>query len=152
MNISIDLLALVVSLLALGLSLIQFLRDESRTKKESTLNAYNTLQDSALNDLNIIFKEQKRSEDRKWQLDITPEHKDWEKVTDCLAKIEHFAVGVNSGIYSIEIVHRASDKYLVKLYDELSKVIEIKRAENRTGGKHYEEFAKLAKTLEKMNY
>ena len=149
-SITVDIMALVVSFSALALSLVQFLRDTSRSKKESTLNAYNELQDTAFNEINQILKTYKSVDDGK--LHISPDHEKWEAVTNCLSKIERFSVGVNKGIYSNEIVKCVSGGYLNRLLDELSPVIERKESDNKTNGKHYSEFEHMIDELENIKY
>ena len=48
-----DVAALIISVLALLLSAWQFLREESRQKKEATLTAYNELQENVFAKLNM---------------------------------------------------------------------------------------------------
>ena len=60
----------------------------------------------------------------------------------------HFAVGVNSGIYSKTIVRRLAGRYLIYLYDKLEPLIQKKRQVN-TLERHYYEFEMLIADIKK---
>ncbi len=149
MSVNTDVLALAVSVFALVLTLVQYLKDNSRTKNEATLDAYNELQDSTFSKLNCILRELDDCKDERGRLKIDRNNQRWEEITNCLAKIERFSVGVNSGIYSIKIVRRVSGGYMVRLHEELSLIIEDKTNQNISEGKHYNEFEALVRELAK---
>lgn len=138
-----EIVTLIISILALGLSLIQFIRDASRQKKEATLNAYNILQDDAFSYLIRITRE---------DLNPPPQYhsEKYDKITSCLAKIEMFSTGINTGVYSIWILNRLGGGFFVHQYDRLAAIIEEKRTENRTQGKHYDEFERTVKKLRRI--
>ena len=136
----VDWFAFIIALLAFMLSCFQFLRDASRQKKESTLNAYNELQTSVFDMLNT-GKYDKISE-------IEFESPEWKNITGCLAKIERFSVGINSEIYSIDILNRLGGSYYIFKYYELKPIIDKKKEVNEVKGKHYDEFELTVKRLE----
>ena len=125
--------ALVISILAFVLSLCQFLRDSSRQKKEATLNAYIELQDDVFTHLSKysfpmpIFEYQ---------------GKEWEKMTVYLAKLEQFSVGINTGIYSLDVLNHLGGAYYIRQFEKLKPIIDRKREENIVVGGHYDEFEK----------
>lgn len=126
-----DVIALIISILALVLSVVQFLRDVSRDKKEATLVAYDELQDdvfSILNQYSINLPE------------IEYLGEEWRTLTVCLAKIERFSVGINTGIYSLRILNRIGGAYYIRQFDKLKPIIDQKRKVNLSDGKHYDEF------------
>lgn len=138
-----EIAALIISILALSLSLIQFIRDASRQKKEATLNAYNILQDDAFSYLKELSRE---------ELDPPPQYHSpqYNEITDCLTKIEIFSTGINTGIYSIGVLNRLGGAFFIHQYDRLTAIIEEKRRENRSKGKHYDEFEKTVKKLKRI--
>ena len=138
-----EIVALIISILALILSIFQFIRDASWQKKEATLNAYNRLQDDAFSHLNKYSSE---------FLNSTPEYRsdEYNDITDCLVKIELFSTGINSGIYSIWVLNRLGGAYYIHQFKRLNKIIEKKREENRSQGRHYDEFEKTVKKLERI--
>jgi len=144
----VDMLALFVAAAAFVLSSIQFLKDNSRQKREATLNAYNDLQDDVFTKLNGLLLKYKTQKNKLYSLRSGDE--DWEKITTYLAKIERFSVGINSGIYSINVLNRLGGGYFIRLYDELNPIILRKRNANTSKGKHYNEFEATAEKLKKM--
>ena len=135
-----DVAALIISIFALMLSIIQFIQEASRQKKEATLNAYNILQDDAFSYLIKLSRE---------ELNPPPEYhsQEYDRITNCLAKIEMFSTGINTGIYSIKVLNRLGGAFFIHQYDRLSEIIEEKRKEDRTKGKHYDEFEQTVKKL-----
>lgn len=144
----VDILAAFFAGAAFMLSIIQFIRDNSRQKRESTLNAYNDLQDDVFTNLNILLSEYKIK--KKKLTSLRSGDKDWEDITEYLAKIERFSVGINSGIYSIKVLNRLGGGYFIRLYEELSPVITKKRKANISKGNHYDEFEVTVKKLKKL--
>lgn len=134
-----DIVAILVSILALILSVIQFFRDSSRQKKESTLNAYNALQYDAFEKLNKYVD----MSTIEYQSDA------WEEITICLAQIENFSVGINTGIYSLKILNRLGGAFFIRQFEKLMPVIKLKREKNVSPGSHYNEFEKTVEMLRK---
>lgn len=65
-----------------------------------------------------------------------------------LARIEHFSLGVNTGIYDVKVTERATTSYLTMLYKKLNPLLEAKNggAEN----KYHTEFQQLVASLQAM--
>ena len=132
-----DIIALIISFLALGLSAVQYLEESSRQKKEATLNIYNRLQDDVFSKL------------KKYDLkSLEKGDKGWDEVTTCLAKIENFSVGINTNIYSIDILNSLGGNFFVEQHDNLIPIINKKREEDK-GNKHYDQFQKVVERLKK---
>lgn len=135
-----EVFALIISIAAFALSLIQFCRESSRQKKEATLIAYNELQDDVLSKLN------------KYPVPMTEieyHGEEWHEITVCLAKLERFSVGINTGIYSLETLDRLGGAYFIRQFEKLMPIIGRKRAEHIADGKHYDEFEKTVNKLRK---
>lgn len=144
----VDIFAVIFAGAAFMLSVIQFVKDNSRQKRESTLNAYSDLQDDVFTNLNILLSEYEI--EKKKLSSLRTGDKEWEEITGYLAKIERFSVGINSRIYSINVLNRLGGGYFIRLYRELSPVIEKKRKADKSKGNHYDEFEATVKKLEKM--
>lgn len=142
-----DYVAVFISAGALTFSAYQFYRESCRRKRESTLDAYNQLQEvfAKLNTLLFAYKDDKAKLRR-----LKPGDDDWERITDYLARIERFSVGINLNIYSIETLNRLGGGYYIRLFDQLEPIITKKRTYNVSKGNHYDEFEATVSELKKM--
>lgn len=136
-NVILDIITIIISVIALGFSLYQFFCEAERQKKEATLNAYKELQETAFSVL------------RKYQLSTIKKGDDgWDTVTTCMAQIENFCVGVNSGVYSLDILNRLGGGFFIERFEKLQPVIQKKRSDDRNS-QHYNEFSKTVRDLKK---
>lgn len=136
-----DIAALIISVLALVLSVIQFLRDTTRQKKESTLIAYQTMQSDVFAKLASY----------PYPMPKIEYHSDaWRELTVCLAKLEQFSVGINTGIYSLRVLNRLGGAYYIRQFEKLKPIIDQKRSDNLIPGNHYEEFEITVNKLRKL--
>lgn len=144
-----------ISIFALLFTILQFCWENNRQKKESTLKAYDQLQEDVFAKFNTLRdklpKEKKESEEQEssGRIDIDKEDKNWPTITNFLVKLEHFSVGINTGIYSLEVLNRVGGSYFIKMYDSLSLVMEKKRKADAGNGKHYDEFETTVRKLKK---
>ena len=51
---------------------------------------------------------------------------EYRKISGYLARIEHFALGVNTGIYDARVTERATTTYFVMLFSKLMPILEVK--------------------------
>lgn len=117
-------------------------------KKNNTIEAFNRLQDQVLDKMVSFSKE---------QINILIEDMDYEPkikeaYDDCralVAKCEHFAVGVNSGVYDIDLVNDLGGVHLIYLYRKVLPIID-KAREYENGKDAYKEFEKLVDSLTEM--
>lgn len=140
----------ILSLIAIALSLVSLIysyklnRDGViHDRKRDTLDAFNLLQEQVLDELNTYTKMDID------QLCTDPKSEEYKKVSALLARIEHFAVGVNEEIYDQETVKRLAGKHIVRTYEKLECMIETKRLlSQRIPGNDeellYDDFEKLA--------
>ena len=77
-----------------------------RDQRQATLDAYNQLQEQALDHLNH-YRPSQISEIAK-----DPRSKEYKTVSSYIARIEHFCVGVNQKIYDPETVYALARGYL----------------------------------------
>ncbi len=118
--------------------------DDSR--KNNTINAFNSLQDNVLDKMVSIAEDDIAA--------IVENKDDGVKVKEAyngyrtlVARCEHFAVGVNSGVYDIDLVNDLGGKHLIYLYQKVLPVIDEARAHDDTA---YKEFEKMVTALYKL--
>lgn len=139
----ISLIATGISIGSLILSIITNIESVKRERKQATLNAFNTLQNEALDKLYHYTEADIRKITENSRTD------EYKEVSVLLARWEHFCVGVNSDIYDIKTVKRLAGKYLIGLYKKVSPLIEKKRKINTTD-KHYDEIEKMIEKIDKL--
>lgn len=147
---NIEIIALVISGFAFALSLAQFLGDNDRNKKEATLNAYYQLQEDAFAKYNDLFKKFGLEKEEVNKFELKKEDPEWETMTGILVKLEHFSVGINTGIYSLEVLNRLGGGYFIRVYDSLELVIKEHEVNGVSAGEHYNEFRKTREKLEEL--
>ena len=143
MELLISIIAILISSLSIIVSVAIYIFGISRERKQATLDAFNVLQEQVFDKLNqytyaeikeICDNWQRAIEDKKnktkpdGEVLSEDENKKRERYLDeyitlsgYLARIEHFALGVNTGIYDVKIAERAATVYLVKLYLDYSQ-------------------------------
>ena len=118
-----------------------------RQRKEATIHAYQILQEQVLDKLVIISEEEIQKVivykiESKEFLEIYNEYR------ALIARCEHFAVGVNNGIYDFEVLFELSNIHLVSLYKKLEPIILCARR-SIDGKSAYKNFEMLVKRIEK---
>lgn len=142
-------IAIVLSALALLFTMFQFIIERNRAKNESTLVAFYELQTNIF-DLEILSSKNIKLLKKRIQAEEVLYHdENWNTLTHCMAKIEHFSVGVNSGIYSIFILNRLAGSFVIERYEYLKEVIDYKRLK-KPDVDHYDEFEKMIKRLKRL--
>ena len=116
-----------VSLLSVCLASYTFFWTRKRDQKQATLDAYNQLQEQAFDKLNLYTPAEIReiAKDSKTQ--------EYKIVSNYIARIEHFCVGVNQNIYDRKTVYALAHGYLdgLVLHRRIVPIIE-KKHENVT--------------------
>lgn len=144
-----DFIAIIISVVALFLSAYQFLLERRLNRMEATIDALAELQKDVLNNEEFINTQVES---------ILEHHKTlsgefdaaWETISESLARIEQFAVGVNTKVYSIEILDRMAGSHIIKLFYKFEPIIVYKREKGKTN-KRYIEFETMVKSLKKYN-
>lgn len=132
----VSIIALIISAGTLVFYIIELRFNLRRAKKESTLNAYKQLQNH--------FKYIKTITGRIPALEKRDE--EWAELTECLADIENFCVGINTGVYDINILNRVGGDYFIYLFHLLGPIIEKKRSK-KSKRRPYDEFEKTVDKL-----
>lgn len=121
METILSILAMVISVISGGFALYTFIWTARRDRKQATLDAYNQLQEQALDHLNFYMPAaiKEIAKDRKSE--------EYKRISAYVARIEHFCVGVNQGIYDrrtvFELAHGYFDSGLKK---RIEPIIESK--------------------------
>lgn len=144
-----DSASVIIALVALALSLCQFVTERRRSRKEATIHAFDALEgDESVTYLLSLNKDkiddlinQKNSKDMRNQFQT-----DWNKLERALPLLEHFAVGVNAEIYDKATLNRMAGNQIITTYYACENLISLKR--NGVGKeKNYSEFEKMANNL-----
>ncbi len=148
-NTIIAIAALVSAAIALGAlvhSAVTQRRTADENRKNNTINAFNSLQDNVLDKMVSIAEDDIAA--------IVENKDDGVKVKEAyngyrtlVARCEHFAVGVNSGVYDINLVNDLGGKHLIYLYQKVLPVIDEARTHDDTA---YKEFEKMVTALYKL--
>lgn len=171
MDLQLSIIAIIISFLSIIASIIIYYMGIHREQKQATLDAFNILQEQVFDKLNLYtFAEireicdnwkkaidEKQNQNEAKQIELTEEQNhqreklfdEYRKLSSYLARIEHFALGVNTNIYDANIAERAATTYLVMLYrGKLKTLIEVKHS-GKGNTEYYAEFRKLVERIEK---
>lgn len=104
--IILDMISIVFSLCAAGFAVFTYWSNIVHDRKKATLDAYNLLQEQALDKLYMYMPKQLKeiAGDRRTQ--------EYKLLSSYVARIEHFAVGVNQKIYDFDTVYELSHGFL----------------------------------------
>ncbi len=130
---------LIISFISLCFSLFTWYRALIHDRKKDTLDAFNVLQQQALDPLQSYT----RARIREIAEDARSE--EYRIVSTYLARIEHFCVGVVQKVYDQRTVWELSEGFLNRgIYEKLKPIIEHKNQQKN----YYRNFLAV---VEKMN-
>ena len=102
MELALSILSLVIALAAFFFSVWQFFAERTRSRREATIHAFDELEEAVFS--NPAYKVLPAGDEAlRFALTGQPE---WNAATLVLSRIEHFAVGINSGLYDIRTLTR----------------------------------------------
>ena len=128
---TVDLITITFSVIAAIFSLITYRNSIVHDRQKATLDAYNQLQEQALDHLNY-YRPTEIIEIAK-----NPRSEEYKKISTYIARIEHFCVGVNQKIYDSETVYALARDYLDgAIKARIEPIIDRK---NQFGGEDYYE-------------
>ena len=106
METVLSIIAIVLSVISGIFALYTFFWTAARDRKQATLDAYNQLQEQALDHLNCYMPAaiKEIAKNRKSE--------EYKKLSAYVARIEHFCVGVNQNIYDRRTVYALAHGYL----------------------------------------
>lgn len=142
MELYISLLSIAVAVISLVFAICTYIKGVIHNRKQSTLDAFNVLQEQALDELNNYT-----TKDIQQALDNND--KDTMKtINRCLARIEHFSVGVNQKIYDKKTVYELAHGYIdLAIWKKLKPVIEKKTKRDN----YYENYLTMVKNMQERN-
>lgn len=172
MELLISTIAIIIALFSIIVSAAIYYKGVQREMKQATLDAFNVLQEQVFDKLNQYTFVEIREICNNWQQAIEEKRKkmkiddgelnekekqkrkhyfsEYRVLSGYLARIEHFALGVNTRIYDAKIAERAATSYLVMLYrGKLKPLIEVKHSGDGDV-EYYAEFRKLVEKIEKL--
>ena len=130
METILSVIAIVLSVISGGFALYTFFWTANRDRKQATLDAYNQLQEQALDHLNY-YRPTEIIEIAK-----NPRSEEYKKLSAYIARIEHFCVGVTQNIYDRKTVYELAHGYFDgAVRDRIDPIIEKK---NQNGTDYYE--------------
>ena len=105
METILSIIAIVISVISGVFALYTFFWTAARDRQRATLDAYNQLQEQALDHLNLYRPSNIKEivKDRRSE--------DYKKLSAYVARIEHFCVGVNQKIYDQKTVYELAHGY-----------------------------------------
>ena len=105
METILSIIAIVISVISGGFALYTFFWTAARDRQQATLDAYNQLQEQALDYLNLYRPSNIKEivKDRRSE--------EYKRLSAYVARIEHFCVGVNQKIYDQKTVYELADGY-----------------------------------------
>lgn len=155
MELYISLAAMIISLISVIVSVAIYLLGIQRDKKQDTLDSFNLLQEQVFDKLNLITYSEITNICKKvdnGSIDDETNSKYYE-LLGYLARLEHFSLGVNTGIYDAKTAERAGTAFLVSLRKKLLPVIELqeKRGNHNSDKRieYYKEFRMLTEKVAK---
>ena len=125
----VDLISIGFSVIAAVFSLITYRKSIVHDRQQATLDAYNQLQEQALDHLNLYRPSNIKEivKDRRSE--------EYKKLSAYVARIEHFCVGVNQKIYDRKTVYELAHGYLdSSIKKRIEPIIEKK---NKFGHDYY---------------
>lgn len=101
----VEIIAAFVGVVVAIFGVITYFNDRKRARKKDTLEAYNVLQKETFSKINVWLPAdiKKATEDKKSD--------DYKELSECLADIERFCVGINEGIYDFDTFYEISHGY-----------------------------------------
>ncbi len=147
MNCKLEIIATIISVASLIGSIYTYLATVAHDRKQATLDAFNTLQGEAFDNLNKLSP----AEIRDILAHPRQRSDEYNALCGYVARIEHFCVGVNELIYDRRTVYQLAQGYLdgMKLRARIDPVIDKK---NRSDEKdYYENIHKVLAWMSKKN-
>lgn len=145
-----DWIAVIISISALIFSIMQFVFERNRNRKEATIHAFDKLEENDSIIYLFSLSKTKISDlvESKEKYDIRIE-KEWNAISNALSLIEHFAVGANNKIYDLETLNAMAGNKLIKVFFSCEALIQYKRS-GVGKEKNYCEFEDMVNNL--INY
>lgn len=102
----IEVLSIALSLIAIAFSAYTYWSNIIHDRKQATLDAYNALQEQALDKLYVYMPKDIKA------IVTNRRSEEYKLLSSYVARIEHFAVGINQKIYDLNTVYELSHGFL----------------------------------------
>ena len=102
----VEAISLIFSLAAAAFSVFTYWSNIIHDRKQATLEAYNLLQEQALDKLQVYMPKQLK------EVVKNRRSEEYKLLSSYVARVEHFAVGVNQKIYDLDTVYELSHGFL----------------------------------------
>lgn len=141
METTLSIIAIVISVISGGFAFYTFIWTARRDRRQATLDAFNNLQTEVFDKLNPITPSEIQETAKH------PTSKEYNEISGYIARIEHFCVGVTTGIYDRKTVYALAHGYMdgKKLLSRIEPIVDRK---NKTADTDY--YENLHKVLEWM--
>ena len=140
--------SITLAVLSIVFSIVTYITTVRHEKRKATIDAFNLLQNEVLDKFVCIGKE-----NAKLIVENLKDKKCKEAYDDqraLIARLEHFAVGVNQKIYNVDVVDELAGIHLIGLYVKIKPIIdEANKREQKTI--HYRNFVELVKNLNRKH-
>lgn len=130
-----DIITIVSSIIAAGFACGTYYKGLRHDKKQDTLNAYNQLQEQALDKLYLIDIDEMK------EIAKNPRNERYKEISTYIARIEHFCVGVNLEIYDRKTVYNLAHGFLDGTI--LKRIEPIINRKNFDGKEYYDNTKKV---------
>ncbi|MBE6738555.1 MAG: hypothetical protein E7566_07925 [Ruminococcaceae bacterium] len=141
LSLIVAIVSAVVAVVSVAFSFVTYRKAVARDRKQATLEAFNRLQNEVFDHLNHMLPANIREICEDTRCDA------YKTLSGYLARIEHFCVGVNSGIYDKNTVYELAYGY----FDEMlyKRIEPVMFAKSCRGKNHYENITRFYQWMDK---
>lgn len=140
-----ELASIVIAVISAAFSIVTYVKTFLYEKRKATIESFNNLQNEVLDKFAGIEKQNAKVILENLNDEQCKEAYDGYRVL--IARLEHFAVGVNKKIYDFKVVDKIAGEHLVHLFIKIKPIID-RANKNEPREKHYCNFIEL---VEKLN-
>ena len=141
---------IIISIISIVVSIITLIHSiylqHYLSRKKATIEAFNKLQYEVLDKL--VFDKKGNADLVVKNLDNPDCFKAYNDYRTLIARLEHFAIGVNQRIYSFKVVEMLAGSHLISLFSKVEPIIE-KSNEYYPDKQNFKEFISLVEHLKK---
>ncbi|MGN0488607.1 MAG: hypothetical protein ACI4HO_05055 [Ruminococcus sp.] len=145
-----DIIASVVAVLAFAFTILVQYINSQRTRKAETIKAFNLLQNESLDKLAELNKTNAKNivSGKSESEAFRTAYYDYKVL---IARVEHFAIGVNNKVYDFNIVDELAGEHLVYLYNRVKPIIDEANKRNLDNS-YYGAYSNLVEKLKKKHH
>lgn len=120
---------------------------QKKEVKRATIEAFNRLQSEVLDKLVLVDKDNAEiiAEEKADNEACKQAYNDYKTL---IARLEHFAVGIEQGAYDLDVVDQLAGEHLIYLLPKIEPIIDAANKHVRTD-KYYQSYVRL---VEKLRY